>query len=201
MLPVWLYDISEINTASGLEHCGTEEDYIDALSVFQASGSQKASEIEGFLKSGDYSMYTLRVHSLKSMASLIGAGRLSEMAYALELAGKNNDISVIKKDTAALLEAYRVLYSHLEPLKEEIISDKIQTSHEPISDEALQDAYASISDCISCYDDISIRTIMDALSTYDLPKAALEKLSKTDKELKSNNWKSLRELYGISGKE
>lgn len=47
---------------------------------------------------------------------LLGALELSDMAKALETAGKNGDADTIKKDTPKLLEEYRALEKALDTL-------------------------------------------------------------------------------------
>ena len=117
-LPEWLKNVSQINLTSGIEHCETVKDYLDALTVFKASISEKAAEIEQFMKEENYKMYTIRVHSLKSMAKLIGAEKLSNEAAVMEYAGKHDDVDLILERTPGLLEQYRAFLTYLAPLDE-----------------------------------------------------------------------------------
>ena len=117
-LPAWTKAISSLDLALGIENCETADDYLDALAVFAASIADKANEIEAYLQSENYSMYTIKVHSLKSMARLIGAKELSDRAADLEFAGKHGDIAAIQAGTAKLLEDYRAYIEYLAPANE-----------------------------------------------------------------------------------
>lgn len=109
-------DQKNLNLRSGVEHCQTAKDYLDVLSVFVKSISEKAEEIERLLQNEDWKLYTLRVHSLKSIARVVGADALSDLAADLENAGEQADLDRIREQTPALLEQYRAfspLLSHM----------------------------------------------------------------------------------------
>ena len=118
-LPRWLSGVPGLDLACGMGNCETADDYVDALAVFAASVTDKADEIERLLAEEDFSRYTLKVHSLKSMARLVGALSLSEAAAEMEAAGKNSDFDVIREKTPKLLSAYRAYADHLSPLSED----------------------------------------------------------------------------------
>ncbi len=106
-LPKWLSDVPELDISSGMENCETADDYMEVLSVFASSVTEKADEIERLLNEEDYSHFTLKVHSLKTLARIVGALNLSTAAVELEVAGKNGDIETIKEKTPKLLASYR----------------------------------------------------------------------------------------------
>ena len=118
-LPDWLSGVPGLDLSSGMGNCETAEDYMDALSVFAASVNDKADEIERLLKQEDFSNYTLKVHSLKSMARLVGVSGLSEAAAELEAAGKAGDFDLIREKTPKLLETYRAYADRLALLDED----------------------------------------------------------------------------------
>ncbi len=118
-LPEWTRHLPGIDLAVGVENCDTAEDYLDALAVFAASIREKSDEIERLWKEENYETYTLKVHSLKSMARLIGANLLSSLAADLEYAGKHGDTETIKEKTPTLLSKYRVYSKHLSRLMDD----------------------------------------------------------------------------------
>ena len=59
--------------------------------------------------------YTIYVHALKSTSKSIGAMRLSEMAYQLELAGKRGDEQFIEENHVVFMDVYR---EHLKTIGE-----------------------------------------------------------------------------------
>ena len=118
-LPEWTRHLPGIDLAVGVENCDTAEDFLDALTVFASSIRDKSDEIERLCNEEDYETYTLKVHSLKSMARLIGANLLSSLAADLEYAGKHGDTETIKEKTPALLSKYRVYSKHLSRLTDD----------------------------------------------------------------------------------
>ena len=199
LLPGWLLDVTEINIAAGLENCETAGDYLDAITIFQASAGDKADEIERLCLEGDYAMYTTKVHSLKSMSILIGAEKLSDMAYELECAGRHDDYEAVKRNTPSLLSEYRRLGAQLSPVDNAGAVGKKLHTDKVISDGLLSDAYESISDCIASYDDVSMESVLRSLEEYTLPPDVMGNISKTRDALYSSDWKTLRELYGVKG--
>ena len=118
-LPDWLSDIPLISTRRGVEFCGGNQEYLDALKIFAASIEERADELERLYKSHDYKEYTVKVHALKSMAKSIGAAELSELAAEMEEAGKNRDIAALTAGAEVLLSLYRSLNEPLKRLTEE----------------------------------------------------------------------------------
>ena len=112
-LPAWLFQVPELDISCGMEYCETADDYMEVLSVFASSATEKADEVEQLMKEEDYSRFTLKVHSLKTVAKIVGALSLSAAAVELETAGKNGDIETIQKKTPKLLVSYRALADHL----------------------------------------------------------------------------------------
>lgn len=117
VLPSWVKTVPKLDIISGLKHCDTAEDYVDALNVFASSIDKKADEIEKYEKEENWAMVTLRVHSLKSMARLIGAEYLADHAADAEYAGKHENINRLINLLPDLLTEYREFKSFLMPLK------------------------------------------------------------------------------------
>jgi CheY-like chemotaxis protein len=124
-LPVWLKIVPQLDLGAGITNCGDREDYMDALYIFYSSVDEKADELESFLEYEDWTMYALRAHSLKSMARLIGAKKLGKTAAMLEAAAREENISLIKRETGDFLKSYREFKKSLSPIeKEEMFINK-----------------------------------------------------------------------------
>ena len=118
LLPESIKEIPDIDARSGLTNCDTVEDYEEALTIYSGSVEEKAAEIEQLVDDANVPVYTLKLHSLKSMSRLIGAIELGEMSFELELAGRNGNIDKICKKTPGLLEKYRELGGRLKTVVE-----------------------------------------------------------------------------------
>lgn len=84
LLPESLKMVKGLDTESGLEFCGDEEDYLDAIEIFCSSIKTKSSQMDEYLKNGDNEKLSLMLHSLKSTSKAIGAIELSGEAAELE---------------------------------------------------------------------------------------------------------------------
>ena len=203
-LPEWLSDVKTLNLRVGIDHCDTAEDYMDTLDIFSSSIAEKAKEIEDLYDSDNIAMYTIKVHSLKSMARLVGAEELSALAADLEYAGKNDNMSLIRAGTAGLLKSYRDFITYLAPLHKDAVSaDDTGTkanvaSHSDdkdlpaISRDVLNEAYDAIRDFVVCYDEESILATLDMLKAYRLPYDDSLKINDIETSLKELNWEKLR---------
>ncbi len=118
-LPLWLKTIPHIDLVSGIANSGDAEDYLYSLYIFYSSISEKTDEIKTYFDSEDWTMYRLCVHSLKSMAHLIGARLLAQKAASLESSAEEGDIAAIRRDTVELLSVYRKYAEYLAPVKDD----------------------------------------------------------------------------------
>lgn len=150
-LPLWLKNTPLLDLVQGVTNCETAEDYMETLTVFAASIKQKINEILNFYEKKDWEMYTMRVHSLKSVSALIGARKLSELAASLEKAGKDKKYNTILDENRYLMEEYRALQTVLSPL----IEDKTK-KNEPEEKEQKQESAPEFDDrCVLFIEGIS----------------------------------------------
>ena len=192
-LPEWLKKIPDIDAKAGVEHCGSPEAYLDALTVFAQSIEGGAREIERFYQAGDWSNYTTKVHALKSTARVIGAEELSERARRLEDAGNNCYYDEITEFTGPLLELYKSFAVHLAPL----LPQEVPEEEKPlISEEELAEAWGAMAEVIESFDYDSLRFMLEDLSGYQLPDSGREKLKQVKEAAAVPDWEKLREILG-----
>ena len=118
-LPLWLKTVPHIDLVSGVANSGDAEDYLYSLYIFHSSIEEKVDEIKTYYDNDDWTMYRLSMHSLKSMARLIGARLLVESAAALEASAESGNIKYIRKNTLELHASYRKYSNYLSPLKDD----------------------------------------------------------------------------------
>ncbi len=199
ILPTWIFDINGLDAEDGLLHCGNANDYINALTIFATSIDEKSKDIEELLGDDNIKMYTLRVHSLKSMARLVGANELSQLAARLEAAGKKGDMVTVGEKTGELLKSYKSFKEPLAQLVEEVLisNDEKEKLLPPVSDETLNDAYMSMAEFTYCYDSESIKMVLDALKDYHLKDEDAAKVNAIRKALKKLDWEELRNIFRL----
>ena len=117
-LPLWIKLVPQLDLSAGITNCGSADDYLDALYIFYSSIDEKAEELEHFLYYEDWTMYALRIHSLKSMARLVGAKKLADKAAILETAARSENYPLVRRDTPDFIDSYREFDLLLDELSE-----------------------------------------------------------------------------------
>ena len=166
-LPAWLKAVKELDIGQGCQNCGSDEAYLDALSIFAEQLSDNADEIERYFRQEKWKNYTTKVHALKSTARIIGAGKLSERARRLEDAGNKENVAEIQADTPPLLELYRSYAKFLAPLYP---VSAVSPDLPMISGDDLREAYETIREMITSFDYDSIMFVLESLEGYRLPE-------------------------------
>jgi signal transduction histidine kinase/CheY-like chemotaxis protein len=107
--------IEGINTGMGLAMSGAASwtDYCDILSLYCRDAVQRFAALRTVPAEEELLSFTTQVHALKSASASIGAAGVSQMAAALEAAGKAGDLKFIGDN----LDAY---YAELVALVERI---------------------------------------------------------------------------------
>ncbi|MDR1812865.1 MAG: response regulator [Candidatus Fibromonas sp.] len=124
---------------------GIVKNYLRTLAVFHRDGIQKIEEIKKSLETDNYPLYTTYVHALKSASANIGAGEISEIAKALEIAGNQEDMKFIKSHNAGFLMALQILLDN--------ISMAISAKQEkPVDTETLKSKLVKLRGAIDVFD-------------------------------------------------
>jgi CheY-like chemotaxis protein/HPt (histidine-containing phosphotransfer) domain-containing protein len=183
----FLKDVKGIDIEQGIYNCGSEEGLKKAVEIFVSTAETKADEIEELYTTGDIDGYTIRVHALKSSARIIGAMELSELARALEAAGKDHNTDFINEKTDDLLKEYRAL--------KQVLSEKMSSGEQfekvPASPEVVTDAYRTIYELGLMMDYDSIEIIFESLRQYEFEKADAERLEKIKRSMEALDWDSV----------
>ena len=186
----WLDQLKNVETADGIRYTGSKEAYLKFLRTFYTTLEDKAGEIEKSYKSGDMEFCTIKVHALKSTARIIGARELSKLAERLEEAGKKKDYKTFDEHIDELLSMYRAYKENLSCLPRE--QDLLKK--EPISNEALSDAYDALRTFASQMDVDAVRMILDELGTYKLSSQDAEKIETINRKLLQFDWDGIEKL-------
>lgn len=187
---VWLDQLKHVETADGIRYTGSKEAYLKFLRTFYTTLEDKADEIEKSYKSGDMEFCTIKVHALKSTARIIGARELSKLAEKLEEAGKKKNFKIFDEHIYELLSMYRQYKEDLAGLPRE--QDLIKK--EPISEDALSDAYDALRTFASQMDVDAVKMILDELGTYKLLASDEEKIETINRKLLQFDWDGIEKL-------
>ena len=172
--------IEGLDIKKGVQLSGvTVELYFDILSVFYEDGMERIDEIKKCLDSGNLSLYIIQVHALKSASANVGADKLSESAYALEMAGRRGDINFIKTNTDHFLSTLERLLNDIECLllSQGAFGDK---AGEPVDGELLASELVSLKKALGDMDAGEINRTVDILTNFTCGedvKAIIKKIS------------------------
>ncbi len=192
-LPAELTGVEGLDTKAGIEHCGSPDAYLDALTVFAESVNSGADEIQNYFDRGDWKNYTTKVHALKSTARVIGAEELSERAKRLEDAGNSGYIEEIFADTPALLKLYRTYAEKLSFLVKKESDDENKPLIEP---DALAEAWETLKEVSASFDYDTLNFVLQSLEEYKLPDGEKEKFNELKSAAGKLDWDKIRELVG-----
>ena len=142
-------EIEGIDARKGVRMAGGRmETYLRILRIFLRDGAEKTGQIKTCLETDNLPLYVTYVHALKSAAANIGAGKLSEIAQALEMAGKQEDLAFIRQHNPKLLAALETLTANIKAALGEAAGDGLP----PPDRERLNAALSSLAEAIGSVD-------------------------------------------------
>ncbi|MBE6910750.1 MAG: response regulator [Ruminococcaceae bacterium] len=187
-LPDWLRGIGELDIDSGLRHCGTEETYLETLTVYGKNAAAAADEIEGFWRAGDTANTTVKVHALKSTSRAVGAEELGALAEKLEMAGKAGDTQTLGAELGGLLTRFRALGAALAPLYAPA-GDAADADGKPeITPEKLREAYDSLREFAAGFDSDGAAYVLGYLDGFRLPEDERARVERVRRAVDSFDW-------------
>ena len=128
--------------------------------------------INNYRRKDDIQVYVITVHAIKSALANIGEMDLSDFAFRLEYAGRNEDIKALTNETPKFLSSLRNVINRIEPEEDDEDTDLTEDTRAFLHEK--------------------LHAIQEACAVYD-KKAAKDALS----ELKQQTWpKPVRKLFG-----
>jgi len=138
----------------------------------KALANLKAILPNAFRRTDDFRQYVINTHSMKSALANIGEDGLSAIALKLELAGRAENISVIKSETPAFLEALSEVIEKNRP-KEDNERAEVAGWDEAYLSQKLADLQAAC----AVYDKATAKAIIVELKQKTWPQEVRELLS------------------------
>ncbi len=114
---------------------GSEEVYATILNTYYREGLEKLEQIPEIYMSGDISLFTTNVHSVKGSSGSVGAAGIAALFKALEMAGKSGDIAYIDENLQDTLVKFSVLLEEVRTYLVEAGAFETETESEAEDDE------------------------------------------------------------------
>jgi len=106
--------VGDLDVEKGILYCGGKEKYLNILKAYYEEGEENCRYLDELYRKQDWDNYVIKVHALKSTMKSIGAIRLSEMAKALEKAGKERNLGYISAHHEEMVAEHGQVMAELE---------------------------------------------------------------------------------------
>ena len=159
------------------------QDAKKALLVFEATlqNLKNASE-------DDMRLFAIKAHAMKSVLANIGEVTLSQMAYELEMAGKENDREVIEHKTQGIIDALKLIIKKSDGEEEKKIADKDENVN------YLLEQLKAIAEACENYDSKTAGTALGNLKKMSWSKETGELLGKISEHLLHSDFEDAQAL-------
>ena len=186
-LPRWLHTVDGLDAEAGLRHCGSEEVYLETLTIYAKNVASSADELIRYRDANDPKNVTVKVHALKSTSRAIGAETLGALAAKLELAGNAGDTQTLFGGLDDLLAHYRALGEALAPLYRTKTADG-GAALPPITDDKLREAYDALRKAAVDMDSESAEHTLRYLGGVRLSDAEHERVEQLRRAVANFDW-------------
>lgn len=106
--------ISGVDTQAGIRNYNNSVSrYIQVLKYIYDDGYDQVERMKKMLLDMDYEQYTFETHALKGLAKGIGANSLFQKAQQQEMAVRENNLKVVREESAGLIEDYKNLLANI----------------------------------------------------------------------------------------
>ena len=149
--------LTNVDVSGGISHCGGKAtDYLEILKIMSDASKHQLSLLVEYYKEENWKDFTILIHALKGACLNVGAKDCGEKAKALEIAGRNKDISYIQSNLNSFTKEYHDLIQSFE----NVIEKFYQT-----------DEISSVSDLSDSVIEI-LRDFKESISNFDFAKAS-----------------------------
>ncbi len=188
----WFYNVIGLSVEDGIKNSGGITMYLHAMRNFFETIDSNADQIRDAFLAGDFNLYTIKVHALKTSARIIGAMELSKLSEQLEEAGKKNQIDFIRENTDRLLFEYRLFTEKLERLEKK--DSDTDVKKEPIDPKNLDDALSALVELVDQMDYDGAEMVINEVLEFALPEAEAKRFMDLSAKLKQFDWDAMEEL-------
>lgn len=165
--------LTDVDIKQGMENCGGQlKDYLSVLEIAWRYGSKQLAELKQLYQNRNIENYTIKVHSLKSMAKNLGANAISEMARLQEEAGKEGNWSYIEDHTEKLQTLQHGLLEKIEDVLQHFgqLQPKAEQPKEELPEEQVRLILVNILNCVNNFDFTKVFDILDEMKKQHLSK-------------------------------
>ncbi len=168
--------IEGLDTEKAIELLGSESLYMQVAKEYYLSLNDRIDGLSEMLEKDDIANYTINVHSLKSTSRQIGAEELGELAFQLEMAGKEGNADFIREHHRELVERVAEVKAILDGVFPDEAAEK--KTAETADTETMNMMLDALSTALEEFDTLAIDDAVEMLSQYEFEGEAEELFSK-----------------------
>ena len=171
--------IGDLDKKTGMAYCGGEENWLSILKVCGDTAEENKAKLKEFYETKNWKEYTILIHGVKSSMKTVGAMTLSEMAKALEQAGKVENTEYIEAHHDEMLVEYNRVdaFLHASPLLYEQTKAETEEKKEYqcIDEELFDEKIAQMEEAMYNFDGDAMYAILRELQEYEYGGVPLDK--------------------------
>ncbi len=137
-------DLEGIDEETALMYCGSAEDFLELVDTYCESGSRYANDLQAAYATRDMKEYALLSHTIKSTSKTLGALHLSDLAYAQEMAAKEEKEDVISENHKEFHTEYLRVLSMLGNLRNKDAEEDAEAAESVATGELSQSDWESL---------------------------------------------------------
>ena len=172
-----------INISQGISYCGDREGLREIIAMYHAQGAGRSSQLKQLFEEQNWKNYAITAHALKSNSRGIGANDLAELAFGMEMAGKENRIEYILEHHAEFMKKHEEL---LEALADNSFiypdgyhAPELQTEEalQEIRVEQLKEQFMVLREKLDNFENEGVEEILKQLTPYAYQGANLSEMT------------------------
>ncbi len=187
---------------SAVRTVGSEELLLEVAVQFGESAEENIEALENFMYNKDYGNFTIRVHSLKSSAKMIGEERLARLAQDLENLGKKAESGDIESGKNLIRLMPETILRYLKAgLSFATLSPKNgeEEGREDLPEGYMDSFYGSAAVFVEDYDSEGLEGLFAKTDKYSISGADGERYRALKKACSDLDWDRMSELIGKRG--
>ena len=194
--------VENLDIEEALDRCGNDVSILhEVIKIYVSSSKDTLERIKSAYAEQRYRDYATEVHGIKSSSKSIGANILSEAAYKLEVAAKDENGQFVEENHETFMSDYQKLLQALRDTLQQFEPPKKQITKQPIEDGVLQEKLSGIRAAIGEWEAKDAETILEELKGYELGEELETVLSEVAEHLEMFDFDlALEKLDGVSAK-
>ena len=182
--------IEEIDVEIGLRRFnGLKKMYHDSLKLFFDKLAQDSEKMNAQISAEDYALFAISVHAIKSTLAGIGASEMSDAAFRLEMASKNNETEYCQTHFPDFLDKLRQLRKQLA----DVFPPEEEAEKRQGDETLLREQLQSTLEAVDNFDNDAALEILKTLQAYDFGEQANSQLSAAAAALKQYDFDAAKE--------